>query len=137
MKKLAFVQGRVVGVLALITAPALVACSSGRDVTIEGEVVAPASLTQSGAIKVEFIDVLTESERETVHDIELEGPGAFDATMALEGDKVLIRAILDADGDGACSTGEAWAEAEADIAEDDTVEPVSLTLAVADCPSES
>jgi hypothetical protein len=48
---------------------------------------------------------------------------------------VLVRAILDKNGDGACSAGEPWASAEATIAEDDSVEPVSLTLEMKACPA--
>lgn len=114
-----------------------VACSSGREVEVTGEVAAPSSVTLSGPIRVEFIDLLDDSdsaENEVVHSVELSAPGAFAEKVSLEGEKVLIRAINDADGNGACSAGEAWAEVEAEIADDDTVTPVTVTLASAACP---
>jgi hypothetical protein len=49
---------------------------------------------------------------------------------------VLVRAINDKNSDGACSSGEEWAQAEAVIAEDDSVEAVTMTLALTACPSE-
>jgi hypothetical protein len=126
---------RSFGVL-MVFSFAAAACSSGRDVEVKGEVIAPASLSVDGTILVEFVDVIDVEKREVVHSVELDAPGSFDAKVALEGDKVMVRAIADADGNGACSAGESWAEVEATIAEDDTVEPVSLTLADAACPAE-
>ncbi len=96
---------------------------------------APASLTVEGKIRVEFIDVIDADDREVVHSVDLDAPGSFDEKVALEGGSVLVRAIADSDGDGACSAGESWAEVEVEIAEDDTIEPVSLTLAEAACPA--
>jgi hypothetical protein len=55
--------------------------------------------------------------------------------VELEGDSGRGRALNDRDGDGACSDGEAWAETEAAINDDDTVEPISLELAIASCPT--
>jgi hypothetical protein len=44
-----------------------------------------------------------------------------------------VRAIDDRNGDGTCTDGEAWAEVEATVADDDTVEPVKLELTNAPC----
>jgi hypothetical protein len=131
MSQMAKVWG--VGVVVMLSLAAT-ACSSGRDVEVKGEVSAPASLTIDGKIRVEFVDVIDDEDREVVHSVELDAPGSFDEEVALEGDKVLVRAIADSDGDGACSAGESWAEIEVPIAEDDTIEPVSLTLAETACP---
>ena len=55
--------------------------------------------------------------------------------MALEGNKLIVRAIDDRDGDGKCTAGEAWGETEAEVI-DDKVEAVSLSLGTAACPAE-
>jgi hypothetical protein len=113
------------------------ACSSGRDVEVSGKVSAPSSLMVGDRLVVDFMDVTGEGEeRETsvAHSAELKTLGDFKETVSLEGDTVLVRAIDDRDGDGKCSAGEAWGEAEASIA-DDKVEAISLTLASAACPA--
>ncbi len=133
MSQMAKVRG--FGVLVVLSFVAA-ACSSGRDVEVKGEVIAPASLSLDGKILVEFVDVIDVENREVVDSVELDAPGSFVEEVALEGDKVLVRAIADADGDGACSAGESWAEVEVTIAEDDTIEPVSLTLADTACPAD-
>lgn len=134
MKSVASTRGGVCAVLAVLSL-ATMGCSSGRDVEVTGQVNAPASLTLDAKIHVDFVDVSADGEEEVAHTISLDAPGSFAETVSLEGDRVLVRAILDKDGDGACSAGEAWASAEAAIAEDDTVEPVSLTLDTKACPA--
>jgi hypothetical protein len=113
------------------------ACSSGREVEVTGDVAAPSSVTLSGPIRLEFIDIVDEadeSQNAVVHDVELAAPGSFAEKVSLEGDKLMVRAINDSNGDGACSAGEAWAETEAEIAEDDTIPPLMLTLGTLACP---
>lgn len=111
-----------------------VGCSSARDVEVTGEVSAPASAGVEGKILLDFLDIVDAAETpESVHTQTLDALGTFTATAALEGDKVRIRAINDKDGDGACTEGEAWAEVDAEIAED-KVADVKLELAVATCP---
>jgi hypothetical protein len=85
---------------------------------------------------VEFYDVLDEETPERVHAITLDTPSAFSEKVALEGDTVLIRAINDRDGNGACSAGEAWAEVRAPIKDDDTIDPVTLELGAQACPAQ-
>jgi hypothetical protein len=113
------------------------ACSSGRDVEVSGKISAPSSLMVGDKLVVDFIEVTGEGdERETTlaASAELKTLGDFKQTVSLEGDKVLVRAIDDRDGDGKCSSGEAWGESEASI-ENDKVEAVSLTLGMAACPA--
>jgi hypothetical protein len=114
-----------------------VACSSARDVEINGKISAPSSLMVGDKLVVDFLEVSGEGdERETTlaSSAELKTLGDFKETVSLEGDKVLVRAIDDRDGDGKCSAGEAWGESEASI-EGDKVEAVSLTLGIAACPA--
>jgi hypothetical protein len=109
-----------------------IGCSSSRDVEVSGQVSAPA--TAQGAILIEFFEQ-TDSELESVHSIQLAAPGAFAETIPLEGDRLLVRATLDADGNGACSTGELWDEIETAVT-DDVAEEVTLALHDGACPSD-
>jgi hypothetical protein len=115
----------------------LVACGSGREVEVTGEVSAPASAQVEGEITLDFRDIVEEGRTpESVHTAKLTGPGAFAEKVSLEGSKVLVRALNDKNGDGVCSAGEAWAEQEVAIKDDDSVDPITLTLGTAACPSE-
>jgi hypothetical protein len=116
--------------LSLVSALSLVGCSSSRDVQVTGQVTAPASA--QGTILVEFFEI-SDSETTSVHSIDLNGPGAFDEQVPLEGDKVLIRAVADADGDGKCTNGELWDEIEAEVDSEDSAQ-ATLALHAGDCP---
>ena len=125
---------RLLAPVALIAALSAVGCSSARDVEVTGEVKSAA--TSQGKILVEFYDIAGEGENlelTNVHSVELAELGTFDEKVPLEGDRVLVRAIADANGDGACSEGEAWAEIEAPIEED--AASVELALSVQACPA--
>jgi len=120
--------------VALIAALSAAGCSSARDVEVTGEVKS-ASSTQ-GKIIVDFFDVAGEGENlelTSVHSVELTELGTFSEKVPLEGDRVLVRAIADADGDGACTEGESWAEMEAAIEKD--AASVALDLSVQACPA--
>jgi hypothetical protein len=136
----AFMFGKqMISWIVLGASMAFMGCGASRDVEVSGEVSAPATVGVQGAVLIEFFDLTPDGdafERTSVHNITLESIGAFDETISVEGDKILVRAINDSDGDGACSAGELWAEAEADVAEDDTVTGVSLQLAAQPCPGE-
>jgi|SoiMetStandDraft_5_1073268.scaffolds.fasta_scaffold458885_1 hypothetical protein len=120
--------------LVLIALP-LVACGSSRDVEVSGQVSAPATVTVQGPIALQFYDLVDAENPEKVHSISLETPRAFNEKVALEGDKVRIVAIDDRDNNGACSAGESWAQVEAPIKDDDSIDPVTLTLALSPCPN--
>jgi hypothetical protein len=120
------------GLLALVA----VGCSSGRDVEVSGKISAPSSVTTGNKLAIQFIDVVGEGEsleKSVAHSMELQAPGDFKETVALEGNKVIVRAIDDRDGNGECTAGEAWGEKEAEVVED-KVEAVTLTLGTAACP---
>jgi hypothetical protein len=118
--------------LVLIALP-LSACGSSRDVEVSGEVSAPATVAVQGPITVQFYDVVDGASPERVSAISLETPKAFAEKVALEGDKVKIVAIDDRNNDGVCSAGEPWAQVEASIKDDDTIDPVTLTLDTKPC----
>ena len=111
-------------------------CSSSREVEVSGEVSAPATTEIDGDITLDFFDVREDGEEaKSIHTVKLETVGSFKETVEVEGDSVRVRALNDRDGDGACTDGEAWAEANAKISDDDKVEPVSLELTNDPCPS--
>jgi len=109
-------------------------CGASREVAIKGQVASSAAL--EGPIAVQFFDIVDAEKPALVHSIKLDKLIAFDEKAPLQGKEVLVRAINDRDGNGACSDGEAWAEARASIKDDDTVEAVNLDLTTAPCPAE-
>jgi hypothetical protein len=119
----------------LLLALPLAACGSSRDVEVSGQVSAASSVSVDAPIAIQFFDVIEDEAPAQVHSIQLESPNSFEANVELEGDSVLVRAIVDSDADGACSTGEAWGEVTATISDDDTVK-VALELRAQPCPAE-
>ena len=123
--------GAVLSMLAIEIA----GCGAGRDVEVTGSVSAAASVQVQGPIVLQFLDVLADDQKPAVaYTAKLNALGAFTQKVPLEGKQVIVRAINDTDGNGACSSGEAWVEAKADISGDDKVGPVSLALVSAECP---
>lgn len=128
-------RGLVCGALAIAGLLAT-ACSGSRDVEVTGSVSAPAGESLSSPITLDFLDVVNDSDApKSVATATLDKPGDFAHTVSVSGDKVRVRAIVDSNGDGSCSAGELWAETDAAIANDDKVDPVSLTLTRGDCPT--
>ncbi len=116
----------------------VVACSSGRDVEVSGKISASSSVVVGDKLVVSFVDVVGEGEaleKTVAHTTELRALGDFKETVSLEGDKLIVRAVDDRDGDGKCTAGEAWGETEAEIADDKAL-AISLLLSTAACPSE-
>jgi len=114
----------------------LLGCSSARDVEVSGKVTAPSSLAVGDKVVIDFIDVVGEgadAQESVVHTTQLKALGDFKETVALEGDRVLIRAIDDRNGDGVCSAGEAWGELQAPV-DQNKVEAASLMLGTTACP---
>ena len=124
-------------VVCLVVAGALaVGCDSSREVEVSGEVSAPVTTAIDGEMTLDFFDVIDDGEEaKSVHTVKLEAIGSFKEKVEVEGDSVRVRALNDRDGDGACTDGEAWAEATAAISDDDKVEPVSLELTNDPCPA--
>ncbi len=123
--------------IALSTAALLAACSDAQEYEVTGEVTSAQAL--AGKVSLEFFEVGQEAdaERESIKKVELDKLGGFTETVELSPEsKLIIVAIDDADGDGKCSAGEQWAEAEvSELAEDGTApDAVSLALKANDCP---
>jgi hypothetical protein len=111
-------------------------CSSNRDVQITGEAKAPTSGMLSAPITIQFFDeAQTDPKAPPALVVTLEKPGTFDEKLSVNGDKVRIFALSDTNKNGACDSGEAWAQVEADVASDGTVAPVTLSLSTAACPT--
>jgi hypothetical protein len=124
--------------IALVSIAFAVGCSSARPVEVTGEVKGAASVTLTGPISIEFFEVSDPAEEAaepvSIKKIELAQAGEFSETIDVEGDAIRIFALDDADKDGACDEGEAWAETEAAVNEDGTVARVTLELSLAACP---
>jgi hypothetical protein len=111
-----------------------IGCGASRDVDVKGQVASTVQV--EGPITVQFFDLVDVEKPALVHSITLQGLASFDAKAPLEGKEVLVRAINDRDGNGACSTGERWGEARAMVKDDDTVDAVSVQLTAGSCPTE-
>ena len=122
---------------ALFSLGIVTGCTGSRDVAVTGEVSAPATTSVDGEISLDFLDVRGDDEVVSVHTATLDAPGAFEETVELEGNSVRVRALNDANGNGSCDDGEAWAEVEASIGDDDTVEPIELELRNDACPTDA
>ena len=79
--------------------------------------------------------ISTDETPKSVAETKLDTVGNFKQTVSIEGNTVRVRAVVDSDGNGACSAGELWAEADATVQDDDTVAPVTVTLGSAPCPA--
>jgi len=113
-----------------------VGCAADRDVEVSGSVAAPASENVSGQITLDFLDVVNDTDvPKSVATTKLDALGEFKQSVSVSGDQVRVRALVDNDGNGACSAGELWAETDATIKDDDTVDPVTLTLGHEACPA--
>ncbi|HEX5097962.1 MAG TPA: hypothetical protein VFV94_00610 [Polyangiaceae bacterium] len=127
---------RVRAIVLVLASAATFACASDRDVEVTGSVAAPVGQTVSGPITLSFLDVISTDETpKSVAEAKLDAVGEFKQTVTVEGDTVRVRAVVDTDGNGACSAGELWAESDAAIQDDDSVAPVTLTLGTAPCPA--
>lgn len=125
----------------ILSSLALVAgCSEGREVEVSGEAKAAASVTVDGPISIEFFEIPAEGSTEapaSIKKVELAALGAFKEMVDVAGDSVRVRALADTNKDGACNDGEPWAEADAPVKEDGTVDPLTLELSTAACPTAS
>jgi hypothetical protein len=113
-----------------------VACSGEREIEVTGEVKAPTG-SSIQAVTLEFYDLPKEEggEEKKVDTLKLDKPGEFSKKVSVAGEKIRIFALTDANGDGKCSAGEAWATVEVSIKDDDTLAaPALLELRQLDCP---
>jgi len=116
---------------------ALVTGCAGREVEVTGDVSAAVGTEVKGPIALELYDVNgsgKEQELERVHSTNLPTLGKFSEKADFAGDRLIARAIDDRNQDGACSAGEAWAEVETAIHDDDSTDAIALVLSAKPCP---
>jgi hypothetical protein len=121
----------------ILAAALLAGCESTEEYEVTGEV----SSTQavSGPISLEFFEVDADdaSVRESIKAVELSALGPIAETIEATADaKIVAVALVDADGNGACTEGELWDEAEMTRKADGTLEPLALDLTADPCPAE-
>ena len=119
---------------AILLAMSATACGS-REVEISGQVASSEALGSS-TLRLEFYDTDAEDGGELVHSVELESLGEFSETIDLDGDEVRVVAIVDRDNDEACTDGEPWVEAIAEVSEDDAASVELSVVAQSACPEE-
>jgi hypothetical protein len=114
------------------------ACSNAKSYDIEGQVTSVAAVDGKIALEVFQIDTVDgKTTRASVFKTTLDKIGPFKEKVDLSpGAKALVRAVADKDGDGVCSAGEAWAEAQIDKLDDTKANTVSLALAANACPTD-
>jgi len=124
-------------VFSLCAVATVVGCDAARDVEVTGEV--SSSQTIAGPIALSFYEVekdAEDAERVLIKTAELAALGAFSETIEVAEDVVIVVALADDNGDGLCTDGELWGEAQQEVSEDDTVDAFALELRADPCPAE-
>jgi hypothetical protein len=67
--------------------------------------------------------------------VELTELGAFTEKIEIGEDILVAVALVDADGDGKCTEGELWGEAQQEAKDDGTFAPLAIALAATACPA--
>ncbi len=115
----------------------LFACSNAEEFAVKGEVSSTESV--SGPITVEFFEVDetdADAERESIYTITLESLGAIAETIDADPERTLVvQALVDADGNGACTEGELWGETVLVKNDDGTIADFVVALAKSACPT--
>jgi hypothetical protein len=127
----------LVGLFSVGALAALLSGCGSREVEVTGELRAASGVDVRGPILLEFYDAKgsgAERELEQVHTAKLGALGKFSEKAGFSHDALVVRAIDDRNADGACTTGEAWGEAEASIKDDDSVDAVNVVLSSSPCP---
>lgn len=139
-------NGRILLIASALSTLALAtACSDARDVKVKGDVAAEPAVDATKPIRVEVYEAKSTDyskdeaeegdELSFVDAFDVEKLGDFEHTLSITADTVHVVALVDANDNGQCDDGEAWGAADADVAEDDTVN-VSLKITErAQCPA--
>jgi hypothetical protein len=102
-------------------------CGDTRDVDVKGDIATASGVPSDAPIRLDVYESSEGGEQALVETYELEGAGAFEETLAVEGDTLRFVALIDANGNEKCDAGEAWGEGTAKIEED----AASFTLRIA------
>ncbi len=124
----------------LVTGSMLIAgCSSGEPVDVSGKLTSSESI--SSPILVDFFEVdaaNAEAERESIFQVTIDALGPIAETVEADPELTLIaHALVDSDGDGACTEGEVWGETELTRNDDGTVAEFVVDLKAQACPPAS
>lgn len=115
----------------------MVGCSNAEPVDVSGELTSTETI--ASPILVDFFEVDStdaSAERESVLQVTVDKLGPIAETVEADPELSLIaHALVDADGDGACTEGEIWGETELTRNEDGTIAPFVLNLASQACPA--
>ena len=109
-------------------------CGDTRDVDVKGEIATASGVPSDSPIRLDVYESSDDSEEALVDTFELDGPGAFEETLSVEGDTLHFIALIDANGNEKCDAGEAWGEGVAEVDDDDAATfNVQITTRAA-CP---
>jgi len=123
--------------ISLLPLTLLVACSTGREVEVTGQV--SAATTVAGPISLEFFEQqkdVQDAERVSIKKVELTALGEFTEKLDVAEDVLIAHALVDGDGDGKCTAGELWGEVKQEAKADGTFDAFAITLEADPCPAE-
>jgi hypothetical protein len=127
----------------IISLAAVFGCGSSRDVTVSGTIAGDTNQAPGGRIRVLFYEpaggadagTAASAELKLVDSVTLDAAGHFDRTVSMQGNKLYVVAVVDADANDACNDGESWGEAVTTVAADDTAS-VELSISPQNkCPA--
>jgi len=114
----------------------LYGCAGTEEYEVTGEVASAQAV--SGPITLRFfeLEAADDAERVSLAETQLDAPGTFTETVeATSGASIIVSALVDSDGDGACSEGELWAEQTLEPDAEGLLPAAQLTLAGVACPA--
>lgn len=126
----------------MLSLAAAFGCGSSRDVKVSGTIAGDTNQAPGGPIQVLFYEpggggdagTAAPAELKLVDSVTLDAIGHFDRTVSMEGNKLYVVAVVDADESDACNDGESWGEAVTTVAADDTAAVVLSIAPQARCP---
>jgi hypothetical protein len=122
-------------IVAAFAMASLYGCAGTEEYEVTGEVAS--AQTVSGPIALQFFELedVDDAARVSIKESQLDAPGTFSETVeATSGASIIVSALVDDDGDGACSEGELWAEQALEPDDDGVFPAAQLTLTNAACP---
>ena len=112
-------------------------CSNAEPVDVSGELTSAESI--QSPILVDFFEVdstAADAERESVLQVTVDALGPIAETVEADPELTLIaHALVDDDGDGACTEGELWGETELTRNDDGTIAAFVVDLKAQACPA--
>lgn len=127
----------------MISLAAACGCGSSRDVKVSGTIAGDTNQTAGAPIRLEFYEPSSGADAgagstanlKLVDSATVDAVGHFDETISMEGDKLYVVAVVDADKSDACNDGESWGEAATTVAADDTAAVALSITPQTKCPT--